>query len=90
MSTNVIIKCSSFHLYVIHCVLQSTFYRFLFYLSITILMSFIVAALAFFFACPTFGYSWSPGDEHKMPVCLKGTWVDYKAEGTSSKATEST
>lgn len=57
--------------------------RFLFYLSITVLMAFILSALAFFFACPTFGYAWTPGDEYKMPVCLTGTWVDYKAEGNS-------
>ncbi|CAL8141849.1 unnamed protein product [Orchesella dallaii] len=41
-------------------------------------MSTLIGALAFFIACPTFGYTWKNGDEFRLPVCEDNTWVQYK------------
>lgn len=44
-------------------------------------MTTVLAAISIFFACPTFGYQWAEGDEYKLPVCERDTWMDQKAEG---------
>ncbi|ODN05528.1 Potassium channel KOR1 [Orchesella cincta] len=61
---------------IVHRIFENrTTVMFLFYLSITVLMSTLIGALAFFFACPTFGYTWTNGDEFRLPYPFYPTFL---------------